>query len=210
MHAKSDGFSAYEVNWKLWALWLGLFFVVSAAFPRDAHFDIAHYHLHNGWSILEGRINRDMAPAELHSFLNPLHSAFIWLLVDHLPGPLVNGLLGLIQGLLFPGSLCLHGALGLSVWGSNIKAVDCARRADRLFMPAQLDDVSDPAQRSLGGFGVHSGDDAIDRQRSSWIIHADNRGLRVTAWFDVRIEDHQLSLRGWVCGNGYGGNQGRS
>lgn len=90
------------MDWKVWAAWLVFFGILSAVYPRDVHYDVAHYHLVNGWSIWEGRLGRDLAPAGMHSFLNPLHSAFIWWFVDHLPGPLVNGLLGLVQGLMLP------------------------------------------------------------------------------------------------------------
>lgn len=95
-------FERYRVDWKVWAAWLAVFFVFSAIAPRDAQFDTAHYHLHNGWSFWEGRLNQDLAPSELHSFLNPFHSAIVWLFVSNLPGPLAIGLLGLVQGFILP------------------------------------------------------------------------------------------------------------
>lgn len=98
----APGIDAYRVDWKVWAAWFVGFAVLSAVFPRDAHFDVSHYHLHNGWSLLEGRLLQDMAPAGLHSFLNPVHSAFIWFLVDNLPGPLVVALLSPIHAAILP------------------------------------------------------------------------------------------------------------
>lgn len=100
-------------------MWFVGFAVLSAAFPRDAHFDVSHYHLHNGWSVLEGRLMQDMAPAGLHSFLNPLHSMLIWWLVDTLPGPLVVALLSPIHAAILPvtyafGARCLS-ALDVTV-----------------------------------------------------------------------------------------------
>lgn len=100
--ARSDEFGQYQISWKVWAIWLGLFSVLSMMFVRDVHFDFAHYYVQNGWSLVNGRLDRDFAPAELHSFLNPLHAGFIWLLIDNLPGPLVIGVVAFIQGLALP------------------------------------------------------------------------------------------------------------
>ena len=70
--------------------------------PRDSSFDILHYHLHNGWSALNGRWRIDLAPADMHSFLNPAHSALIWWLIERLPGRLVVAVLSPIQAALLP------------------------------------------------------------------------------------------------------------
>jgi len=99
---QAGDFGRYRVDWKVWAAWLAVFFLFSAVAPRDAHFDAAHYHLHNGWSFWSGRLDQDLAPAELHTFLNPFHSAIVWLLVSNLPGPLAIGLLGLVQAMILP------------------------------------------------------------------------------------------------------------
>ncbi|MEQ9314752.1 MAG: hypothetical protein RLN72_02810, partial [Henriciella sp.] len=101
------------MDWKVWAAWLAVFFVFSAIAPRDAHFDAAHYHLHNGWSFWEGRLDRDLAPSELHSFLNPFHSAIVWLVVSSLPGPLAIGLLGMVQATILP---VLYALLARLAW----------------------------------------------------------------------------------------------
>lgn len=78
------------------------FGIASTLLPRDASFDVVHYHLHNGWSALEGRDGTDLAPAEMHSFLNPGWQIFVWLLIDMLPGRLVAFILGGLQALLLP------------------------------------------------------------------------------------------------------------
>lgn len=96
------GIAAYDINWKVWALWFAAFALLSAVFPRDAVFDIAHYHIHNGWSAQNGRITQDMAPADLHSFLNPIHSLVVWALIERLPGPMVIALLSPVQAALLP------------------------------------------------------------------------------------------------------------
>lgn len=93
---------ATRIAWKWWAAWLVGFGVFSMMIPRDASYDVVHYHLHNGWSAVNGRSATDLAPAEMHSFLNPAWQVFIWRLIDLLPGRLVAFLLGMLQGLILP------------------------------------------------------------------------------------------------------------
>ena len=93
---------AARIAWRWWMLWLACFGAFSMMAPRDASFDVAHYQLHNGWSVLNNRRGQDLAPAELHSFLNPAWQVFVWLLVDNLPGRLVAFILGVLQGLGLP------------------------------------------------------------------------------------------------------------
>lgn len=69
---------------------------------RDATYDVAHYHLHNGWAWWNARLERDAAPADLHSFLNPAWQILIWPMVEHLPGRLIAFLVGLGQGMMLP------------------------------------------------------------------------------------------------------------
>ncbi|MEO0816887.1 MAG: hypothetical protein AAFX86_06210 [Pseudomonadota bacterium] len=85
-----------------WASWFLAFGLLSALWPRDAGFDVMHYHLHNGWSALHGRLHHDLAPAEMHSFLNPAYNLVVWWLIERLPGPAVAFLLGLVQGAILP------------------------------------------------------------------------------------------------------------
>ena len=102
----------YDVAWKIWAIWIAVFAVYSALLPRDAGYDIAHYHLHNGWSALNGRLGQDLAPADFHSFVNPVHSMLVWWLIERLPGPLVMAVLSPIHALILP-VLYLLGARSL-------------------------------------------------------------------------------------------------
>ena len=93
---------AGRISWRWWGLWLIGFGAFSMMMPRDASYDVVHYHLHNGWAALNDRSGQDLAPAEMHSFLNPVWQVFIWLLVDNLPGRLVAFLLGIMQALTLP------------------------------------------------------------------------------------------------------------
>lgn len=74
----------------------------SAILPRDAEFDVLHYHIHNGWSIWNGRLDIDLAPAEMHSFLNPTYNALVYGLIQALPGPVVAAILAIPQALILP------------------------------------------------------------------------------------------------------------
>ncbi|WP_143435243.1 hypothetical protein [Henriciella aquimarina] len=93
---------ARRIAWRWWAIWLAGFGVFSMMMPRDASFDVLHYHLHNGWAVLNGRAGQDLAPAEMHSFLNPLWQVFVWQLIELLPGRAVAFVLGVLQGLILP------------------------------------------------------------------------------------------------------------
>lgn len=99
---RGEDASASPQGRRAWAAWFLAFGALSALWPRDAGFDVMHYHLHNGWSALHGRLHHDLAPAEMHSFLNPAWNLLVWWLVEHLPGPAVAFLLGLVQGALLP------------------------------------------------------------------------------------------------------------
>lgn len=120
LSASDGGITNYHISWKVWTLWFAAFAIYNALIPRDAGFDVAHYHIHNGWSALEGRLQRDMAPVDLHSFLNPIHNALLWALIDRLPGPLVMALVSPMQAALLP----LTYALGVRLARSLDVALD--------------------------------------------------------------------------------------
>lgn len=91
-----------HISWRYWLVWFLVFALLSAVWPRDAVFDIAHYHIHNGWSAAHGRLGQDLAPADLHSFLNPIHSLLVWGIIDRVPGPIAVALLSPIQAAILP------------------------------------------------------------------------------------------------------------
>lgn len=86
----------------IWLIWLTVFCTASAFFPRDASFDVAHYQIHNGWSALNGRFDQDFAPAEMHSFFNPIYNLVVYWLMTVLPGHAVAFLLAIPQALILP------------------------------------------------------------------------------------------------------------
>lgn len=80
-------------------VWLAVWCLLSVLTPIDASYDVLHYHLHNGWSAWEGRLERDLAPAGMHSYFNPLYNLIVHGLILVLPAGLVTALFGLLQGL---------------------------------------------------------------------------------------------------------------
>lgn len=80
------------------AIWLCGAALVAFLMPIDASYDILHYHLHNGWSAWEGRLARDLAPAGMHSYVNPVHNLFVEACLRYLPAGLITLLLGVLHG----------------------------------------------------------------------------------------------------------------
>lgn len=49
--------------------------VLSVAMGQDANWDLLNYHLYNGFALLHGRFSRDLLPAGMQSYLNPVLDA---------------------------------------------------------------------------------------------------------------------------------------
>lgn len=107
-----------------WIGWVLVFALLAAVFPRDTSYDVAHYQLHNGWAWWDDRAGIDFAPAEMHSFFNPVFNIFSWVLVDNLPGPLVNAIIAIPQALTLPALYILTRAL-VRLTGSSIPVWMC-------------------------------------------------------------------------------------
>lgn len=106
-----------------WLVWVLAFAAFSAFLPRDVSYDVAHYQIHNGWALLNERIHQDFAPADMHSFINPPYNAFVWWLIERLPGPLVSAVLALPQALILPGLFYLTRAVSTALTGSATRNV---------------------------------------------------------------------------------------
>ncbi len=76
--------------------------VIAALLPPGANWDLGNYHYHNAWSFLNGRFDADLAPAWIHSYLNPIEDVPFYLGNRYLPGRLVAFAMGLVQGASFP------------------------------------------------------------------------------------------------------------
>ena len=74
-------------------IWLAslLFCIIYALrLGQDQNWDAANYHFYNAYAFLNGRMNWDIAPAQLQTWFNPTLSVPLLLLVQTLPGPLVS------------------------------------------------------------------------------------------------------------------------
>lgn len=110
--------SAAKVDWRVWAFWIGGFAIFSAILPRDVDYDVAHYQIHNGWAALHGRWHRDFAPADMHSFINPVYNVLVWWLIERLPGPAVSAVLSIPQAMVLPGLFYLTRKGSMAITGS--------------------------------------------------------------------------------------------
>src|SRR5262245_35908281 len=65
---------------------------------KDVNWDLFNYHFYNGYAFLTDRAHKDIAPAQLQTFLNPLLDVPLYLAISHL-SPIVVGLVyGFVQG----------------------------------------------------------------------------------------------------------------
>src|SRR3954453_17596078 len=68
----------------LWAAiglaWLVLFAAVSVLNGPDGAWDLRNYHLYNPFAVLNGRLHKDLVPAQLQTFLVPtMDIPILWL-----------------------------------------------------------------------------------------------------------------------------------
>lgn len=73
--------------------------VLSLLLGQDSHGDVWNYHLYNGWSYLNNRLEWDLAPAGAHSFLNPYLDVLFYKCVSTTNGVVYTFFVGILQGL---------------------------------------------------------------------------------------------------------------
>ena len=73
--------------------------VGSLLLGQDANTDLHRYRFYIGYAFVHGRLDTDLVPAALGTFLNPTLDAFHYLGMAHLPPRLFGFLLGALQGL---------------------------------------------------------------------------------------------------------------
>jgi len=66
---------------------------------QDANLDLYRYRLYVGFALLHDRLDLDLAPAALGTYLNPVLDAFHYLGIAHLPPRVFGFLVGSLQGL---------------------------------------------------------------------------------------------------------------
>lgn len=65
---------------------------------KDANWDLKNYHYYNGYAFLTGRLDYDIAPAQIQTYLNPLFDVFVYLGIKYLPAKVFGFVLGAMQG----------------------------------------------------------------------------------------------------------------
>ena len=70
-------------NGLLLVLFCILFGFLSVGYGQDVGWDITNYHLYNPFAFLTGRFGKDIMPATVHTFLNPLLDVPYYLLVKY-------------------------------------------------------------------------------------------------------------------------------
>ena len=73
--------------------------VGSLLLGQDANTDLHRYRFYIGYAFVHGRLDTDLVPAALGTFLNPTLDSFHYLGIAHLPPRLFGFLLGALQGL---------------------------------------------------------------------------------------------------------------
>src|SRR3981189_1843570 len=66
---------------------------------QDINWDWRDYHAYNACALINGRYDQDVAPAGIHTFLNPLAYLPAYFLRHHVAAPFWGMLLGAIHGL---------------------------------------------------------------------------------------------------------------
>ena len=66
---------------------------------KDLNWDLLNYHFYNGYALYTGRFERDLAPAQVQTFFNPLMDVPLYLAIVYLPPVVVGALYGFVQGL---------------------------------------------------------------------------------------------------------------
>lgn len=75
------------------------FGMLSLSLGRDINWDLKNYHYYNAYAFLEGRIDYDIAPAQLQTYINPLADLSFYVLARNFPSWVVGFLLGAVHGL---------------------------------------------------------------------------------------------------------------
>jgi len=88
--------------WLPWLLAPLVFGLLALALGQDANWDLRNYHYYNAYAFLHGRLDYDVAPAQVATYYNPLLHVPFYYLVKALPPRGVAFVLGAVQGLNLP------------------------------------------------------------------------------------------------------------
>ena len=122
----------------LLSLWLG----------ADRNFDLLNYHVYNAYAFLDGRVGRDLAPAGLQSYFNPLLDLPYFILTQRWPRST-----GFLMGL-------LHGLNFVLLLGIARRALPALPAGDRVRVPLLLALAGCLTANFLSELGNTMGDDS--------------------------------------------------
>src|SRR5262249_2346472 len=72
--------------------------IAAVLLGKEMNWDLLNYHVYNGYALLNGRLDLDMAPAQVQTFLNPLVDVPLYLAIVSLPPIVVGATYGFVQG----------------------------------------------------------------------------------------------------------------
>jgi hypothetical protein len=75
-----------------------MFGLLSLYLGRDINWDLKNYHYYNAYAFLENRLNFDIAPAQLQTYLNPLGDLPFYWMTKYFPSWVAGFVLGVIHG----------------------------------------------------------------------------------------------------------------
>src|SRR5262245_29477979 len=73
--------------------------ILAVLLGKEMNWDLLNYHFYNGYALLHGRLDLDVAPAQVQTFLNPLVDVPLYLAIVSLPPIVVGAVYGFVQGL---------------------------------------------------------------------------------------------------------------
>ena len=74
------------------------FGILSLILGKDTNWDLKNYHYYNAYAFLEHRLDFDIAPAQLQSFINPLADLPFYWLTKNFPAWVAGFVLGFVHG----------------------------------------------------------------------------------------------------------------
>ena len=124
-----------------------IFGLVSLWLGPDSNWDLRNYHLYNAYSLLNGKLHMDLAPAGMQTYFNPVLDVPYYLMSLYMKAPFVGFFMG-----------ALHGANFILLAGICYKALPDLPVEDRFRIPLLLSVFGCLTANFLSGIGNSMGD----------------------------------------------------
>src|SRR5262245_22472885 len=73
--------------------------IAAVLLGKEMNWDLLNYNFYNGYALLYGRLDLDVQPRQVQTYLNPLVDVPLYLAIVSLPPILVGAAYGFVQGL---------------------------------------------------------------------------------------------------------------